>query len=84
MWIFDLSFCDSEDIRELYDTNVKPGHVAAFSDDCDLASAKAIVRGAGNQVRLSQKQASEEKNIRKRLHWDKTLTQGNFSNRTTI
>ncbi|XP_008318505.1 glycosyltransferase 8 domain-containing protein 1 [Cynoglossus semilaevis] len=37
------------DIRELYDTNVKPGHVAAFSDDCDLASAKAIVRGAGNQ-----------------------------------
>ncbi|XP_071349794.1 glycosyltransferase 8 domain-containing protein 1 [Trachinotus anak] len=37
------------DIRELYETNLKPGHAAAFSDDCDSASAKGIVRGAGNQ-----------------------------------
>lgn len=37
------------DIQELYETNLKPGHAAAFSDDCDSASAKGIVRGAGNQ-----------------------------------
>ncbi|XP_044204149.1 glycosyltransferase 8 domain-containing protein 1 [Thunnus albacares] len=37
------------DIQELYDTNLKLGHAAAFSDDCDSASAKGIVRGAGNQ-----------------------------------
>ena len=40
----------SGDILELYETNLKPGHAAAFSDDCDSASAKGIVRGAGNQV----------------------------------
>ncbi|KAF1391438.1 hypothetical protein PFLUV_G00042120 [Perca fluviatilis] len=37
------------DIQELYETNLKPGHAAAFSDDCDSASAKGIIRGAGNQ-----------------------------------
>ncbi|XP_007561347.1 glycosyltransferase 8 domain-containing protein 1 isoform X1 [Poecilia formosa] len=37
------------DIQELYEINLKPGHAAAFSDDCDSASAKGIVRGAGNQ-----------------------------------
>ncbi|XP_068172300.1 glycosyltransferase 8 domain-containing protein 1 isoform X2 [Antennarius striatus] len=37
------------DIQELYETSLKPGHAAAFSDDCDSASAKGIVRGAGNQ-----------------------------------
>lgn len=37
------------DIQELYDTNIKQGHAAAFSDDCDSASSKGIVRGAGNQ-----------------------------------
>ncbi|XP_047203881.1 glycosyltransferase 8 domain-containing protein 1 [Girardinichthys multiradiatus] len=37
------------DIQDLYETNLKPGHAAAFSDDCDSASAKGIVRGAGNQ-----------------------------------
>ncbi|XP_069013345.1 glycosyltransferase 8 domain-containing protein 1 [Embiotoca jacksoni] len=37
------------DIQELYETSVKPGHAAAFSDDCDSASAKGIIRGAGNQ-----------------------------------
>lgn len=37
------------DIQELYETNLKPGHAAAFSDDCDSASTKGIVRGAGNQ-----------------------------------
>lgn len=37
------------DIQELYGTNLKTGHAAAFSDDCDSASAKGIVRGAGNQ-----------------------------------
>lgn len=38
------------DIQELYETKLRPGHAAAFSDDCDSASAKGIVRGAGNQV----------------------------------
>ncbi|XP_015258935.1 PREDICTED: glycosyltransferase 8 domain-containing protein 1 [Cyprinodon variegatus] len=38
------------DIQELYETSLKPGHAAAFSDDCDSASAKGIVRGAGNQI----------------------------------
>ncbi|XP_035518074.1 glycosyltransferase 8 domain-containing protein 1 [Morone saxatilis] len=37
------------DIQELYETGFKPGHAAAFSDDCDSVSAKGIVRGAGNQ-----------------------------------
>ncbi|XP_056130460.1 glycosyltransferase 8 domain-containing protein 1 [Lampris incognitus] len=37
------------DIQELYETNLKPGHAAAFSDDCDSASVKGIVRGMGNQ-----------------------------------
>ncbi|XP_041638777.1 glycosyltransferase 8 domain-containing protein 1 [Cheilinus undulatus] len=37
------------DIQDLFETHVKPGHAAAFSDDCDSASAKGIVRGAGNQ-----------------------------------
>uniref|UniRef100_UPI003AACE22E glycosyltransferase 8 domain-containing protein 1 n=1 Tax=Centroberyx gerrardi TaxID=166262 RepID=UPI003AACE22E len=37
------------DIQELYETSLKPGHAAAFSDDCDSASAKGFVRGAGNQ-----------------------------------
>lgn len=37
------------DIQELFETNLKPGHAAAFSDDCDSASAKGIVRGAGTQ-----------------------------------
>lgn len=37
------------DIQELYETNIKPGQAAAFSDDCDSSSAKGFVRGAGNQ-----------------------------------
>ncbi|MBN3308699.1 GL8D1 protein, partial [Amia calva] len=37
------------DIQELFDAQLKAGHAAAFSDDCDSASSKAIVRGAGNQ-----------------------------------
>ncbi|KAF3856076.1 hypothetical protein F7725_016799 [Dissostichus mawsoni] len=37
------------DIQELYESNLKPGHAAAFSDDCDSASSKGFVRGAGNQ-----------------------------------
>lgn len=37
------------DVQDLFDTQIKPGHAAAFSDDCDSASAKGIVRGAGNQ-----------------------------------
>lgn len=40
----------SGDIQELYETNLKAGHAAAFSDDCDSVSAKGIIRGAGNQV----------------------------------
>uniref|UniRef100_A0A0E9R9H5 Glycosyltransferase 8 domain-containing protein 1 n=1 Tax=Anguilla anguilla TaxID=7936 RepID=A0A0E9R9H5_ANGAN len=37
------------DVQELFDTNLKAGHAAAFSDDCDSASSKGIIRGAGNQ-----------------------------------
>lgn len=37
------------DIKELYETSLKPGHAAAFSEDCDSASSKGIVHGAGNQ-----------------------------------
>ncbi|KAM9408664.1 glycosyltransferase 8 domain-containing protein 1 [Pholidichthys leucotaenia] len=37
------------DIQELFETNLKPGHAAAFSDDCDSASSKGIIRGAGTQ-----------------------------------
>lgn len=37
------------DIKELYETGLKPGQAAAFSEDCDSASAKGIIRGAGNQ-----------------------------------
>ncbi|XP_074542423.1 glycosyltransferase 8 domain-containing protein 1 [Halichoeres trimaculatus] len=37
------------DVQDLFDTQIKPGHAAAFSDDCDSASAKGIIRGAGNQ-----------------------------------
>nr|XP_033782048.1 glycosyltransferase 8 domain-containing protein 1 isoform X1 [Geotrypetes seraphini]XP_033782049.1 glycosyltransferase 8 domain-containing protein 1 isoform X1 [Geotrypetes seraphini] len=38
-----------DDILELYNTPLKPGHAAAFSEDCDLISSKFLVRGAGNQ-----------------------------------
>ncbi|KAF2986540.1 hypothetical protein EK904_010311 [Melospiza melodia maxima] len=41
------------DIVELYNTPLKPGHAAAFSDDCDSTSSKVAVRGAGNQVSFS-------------------------------
>ncbi|XP_058855720.1 glycosyltransferase 8 domain-containing protein 1-like isoform X3 [Acipenser ruthenus] len=37
------------DIQELYNTKLKTGHAVAFSDDCDSASLKGLVRGAGNQ-----------------------------------
>ncbi|MBN3275589.1 GL8D1 protein, partial [Polyodon spathula] len=37
------------DIQELYNTKLKAGHAVAFSDDCDSASLKGLVRGAGNQ-----------------------------------
>ncbi|KAM8930747.1 glycosyltransferase 8 domain-containing protein 1 [Pelodytes ibericus] len=38
-----------DDIRELYNTPIKPGHAAAFSDDCDSVASKFLIRGAGNQ-----------------------------------
>uniref|UniRef100_K7FWK6 Glycosyltransferase 8 domain-containing protein 1 n=1 Tax=Pelodiscus sinensis TaxID=13735 RepID=K7FWK6_PELSI len=38
-----------DDILELYNTPLKPGHAAAFADDCDSTSNKFAVRGAGNQ-----------------------------------
>ncbi|KAL0978524.1 hypothetical protein UPYG_G00171680 [Umbra pygmaea] len=41
------------DIQELFDTRLKSGHAAAFSDDCDSVSSKGIVRGAGNQIFLA-------------------------------
>uniref|UniRef100_A0A2K5VJ30 Glycosyltransferase 8 domain-containing protein 1 n=1 Tax=Macaca fascicularis TaxID=9541 RepID=A0A2K5VJ30_MACFA len=37
------------DILALYNTPLKPGHAAAFSEDCDSASTKVVIRGAGNQ-----------------------------------
>lgn len=40
----------SGDILALYNTPLKPGHAAAFSEDCDSASTKVVIRGAGNQV----------------------------------
>lgn len=46
---FDDDIIVQGDIKELYETNLKPGHAAAFSDDCDSGSAKGIIRGAGNQ-----------------------------------
>lgn len=49
----NISLLVSGDIKELYESSLKPGHAAAFSDDCDSASAKGIVRGAGAQVRIS-------------------------------
>lgn len=42
------------DIQELFDTILKPGHAAAFAEDCDSASSKGIIRGAGNQVNNSE------------------------------
>lgn len=39
------------DIQELYETNLAPGHAAAFSDDCDLPSTHEMVRSVGMQVR---------------------------------
>lgn len=39
-----------DDILELYDTPLKPGHAAAFSEDCDSVASKFLVRGAGNQL----------------------------------
>uniref|UniRef100_A0A452RAF9 Glycosyltransferase 8 domain-containing protein 1 n=1 Tax=Ursus americanus TaxID=9643 RepID=A0A452RAF9_URSAM len=39
----------SGDILALYNTPLKPGHAAAFSEDCDSASTKVVIRGAGNQ-----------------------------------
>ncbi|XP_060544382.1 glycosyltransferase 8 domain-containing protein 1 [Pantherophis guttatus] len=38
-----------DDILELYNTPLQPGHAAAFSDDCDSTANKFSVRGAGNQ-----------------------------------
>ncbi|XP_053326176.1 glycosyltransferase 8 domain-containing protein 1 [Spea bombifrons] len=38
-----------DDIKELFNTPVKAGHAAAFSDDCDSVTSKFLVRGAGNQ-----------------------------------
>lgn len=46
-------FWTTGDIQELYDTKLKPGHAAAFSNDCDSASAKGIIRGAGHQVGIN-------------------------------
>ncbi|RVE72600.1 hypothetical protein OJAV_G00040550 [Oryzias javanicus] len=54
------------DIKELYDSNLKAGHAAAFSDDCDSGSAKGIIRGAGNQNNY----IVENQNITQQLeHW---------------
>lgn len=59
--IFVCVCCISGDIQELFETNIKPGHAAAFSDDCDSASAKGFVRGAGNQVDYLHPDSSTER-----------------------
>ncbi|KAG6938103.1 glycosyltransferase 8 domain containing 1 [Chelydra serpentina] len=38
-----------DDILELHNTPLKPGHAAAFADDCDSTANKFAIRGAGNQ-----------------------------------
>nr|XP_048713726.1 glycosyltransferase 8 domain-containing protein 1 isoform X10 [Caretta caretta] len=38
-----------DDILELHNTPLKPGHAAAFADDCDSTTNKFAIRGAGNQ-----------------------------------
>ncbi|XP_053577006.1 glycosyltransferase 8 domain-containing protein 1 [Bombina bombina] len=38
-----------DDISELFNTPIKPGHAAAFSEDCDSITSKFLIRGAGNQ-----------------------------------
>lgn len=40
------------DIQELFEMSLKPGHAAAFSEDCDSATSKGIIRGAGSQVNI--------------------------------
>ncbi|XP_040200187.1 glycosyltransferase 8 domain-containing protein 2 [Rana temporaria] len=40
------------DIQELYDTKLSRGHVAAFSDDCDLPSLREIAMKIGIQNSL--------------------------------
>ncbi|XP_053319533.1 glycosyltransferase 8 domain-containing protein 2 [Spea bombifrons] len=37
------------DIQELYDTKISKGHVAAFSEDCDLPSIQEVVNKVGIQ-----------------------------------
>ncbi|XP_069486017.1 glycosyltransferase 8 domain-containing protein 2 isoform X2 [Ambystoma mexicanum] len=37
------------DIEELFDTGISPGHIAAFSDDCDLTSSNKMIRTVGMQ-----------------------------------
>lgn len=38
------------DILALYNTPLKPGHAAAFSEDCDSASTKVIIREQGTST----------------------------------
>ncbi|CAH2277529.1 glycosyltransferase 8 domain-containing 2 isoform X1 [Pelobates cultripes] len=37
------------DIQELYDTKISMGHVAAFSEDCDLPSTQELIKKVGIQ-----------------------------------
>ncbi|MBN3295275.1 GL8D2 protein, partial [Amia calva] len=38
------------DIQDLYNTELKPGHAAAFAADCDLPSTHEMVRSVGMQT----------------------------------
>ncbi|NP_001086355.1 glycosyltransferase 8 domain-containing protein 1 [Xenopus laevis] len=38
-----------DDIVQLYNTPISPGHAAAFSEDCDSVTSKFPVRGGANQ-----------------------------------
>ncbi|KAG2470609.1 GL8D1 protein, partial [Polypterus senegalus] len=60
------------DIQELYNTKLKAGHAAAFSDDCDSASSKGMVRGAGNQ-KLGSEREDKLNNSRHPVKWNKNL-----------
>ncbi|CAB1314856.1 unnamed protein product, partial [Coregonus sp. 'balchen'] len=47
--IFEPQLLNGKITKDPQKLDLKSGHAAAFSDDCDSASAKGIVRGAGNQ-----------------------------------
>uniref|UniRef100_A0A8C8A707 Glycosyltransferase 8 domain-containing protein 1 n=1 Tax=Otus sunia TaxID=257818 RepID=A0A8C8A707_9STRI len=54
-----------DDILELYNTPLKPGHAAAFSDDCDSTTNKVAARGAGSRYKYIRFLDYKKETIRK-------------------